>query len=172
MRPEEDRIWALSKLASNVPQSMHKKERQESMGVELSKLASNVPQAMLQEMLEAIWSIGLQQHQAQVLAILLPSLSEAAWATVLELTVVKVRDTGNTTFLLQMLKAAGPLVKQSSPALLYPALHEILHLLAQRTRLDTLTDLALLAPAILPLGGEDAVTQACCATLEVGYWWP
>jgi hypothetical protein len=71
-----------------------------------------------------------------------------------------------------MLKAAGPLVKQSSPALLYPALHEILHLLAQRTRLDTLTDLALLAPAILPLGGEDAVTQACCATLEVGYWWP
>jgi uncharacterized protein YeeX (DUF496 family) len=148
MRPEEDRIWALSKLASNVPQ------------------------AMLQEMLEAIWSIGLQQHQAQVLAVLLPSLSEAAWATALELTVVKVRDTGNTTFLLQMLKAAGSLVKHSSPALLYPALHEILHLLAPRTRLDTLTDLALLAPAIRALGSEDAVTQACCATLEVGYWWP
>ena len=148
MRPEEDRIRALSKLASNVPQ------------------------AMLQEMLEAIWSIGLQQHQAQVLAALLPSLSETAWAIVLELTVVKVRDTGNTTFLLQVLKEAGSLVKQSSPALLYSALHEILPLLAQRTRLDTLTDLALLAPTIRAPGGEDAVTQACRATLEVGYWWP
>jgi hypothetical protein len=40
------------------------------------------------------------------------------------------------------------------------------------TRLDTLTDLALLAPAIHALGSEDAVTQACAATLEVGYWWP
>ena len=45
-------------------------------------------------------------------------------------------------------------------------------MLAQRARLDTLTDLALLAPAIHALGGEDAVTQACSAILEAGYWWP
>lgn len=148
MRPEEDRVWALTKLASNVSEGL------------------------LEEMLEALWSIGLQQHRAQVLEMLLPSLSEAGWATVLGLTVVKMRGTGDTTFLLQMLKAAGSVVNQSSPALLYPALHEILHLLAQRTHRDTLADVALLAPGINALSGEEAVTKACCATMEVGYWWP
>jgi len=112
LRPEEDRVWTLTKLASNVPEEC------------------------LKEMLEAIWSIDRAQHRAQVL------------------------------------KAAGSLAKQSSPALLYPALQEILHLLAQRTRRDALADLALLGSAISALGGEKAVTEVCCATLETGCWWP
>jgi hypothetical protein len=55
---------------------------------------------------------------------------------------------------------------------LYHALHEILHLLAQRTRRDMLADLVFLTPAIRALGGEEAVAEVCCAVLEVGYWWP
>jgi len=148
MRPEEERVWALTKLASHIPEEL------------------------LKEFLVALWSIGMQQHQAQVLAKLLPPLSEAGWATVLELATTKMRDTGDANFLLQVLKAAGSLVGQASPILLYHALHEILQMLAQRTRRDTLADLALLAPAMRALGGEEAVTEVSCAALEVGYWWP
>jgi hypothetical protein len=90
----------------------------------------------------------------------------------LESAVVRMRDTGDAHFLLQVLKAAGSLAKQSSPALLYPALQEILQLLAQCTRRDALADLALLGSAISALGGEKAVTEVCCATLETGCWWP
>jgi hypothetical protein len=90
----------------------------------------------------------------------------------LESAVVRMRDTGDAHFLLHVLKAAGSLAKQSSPTLLYPALQEILHLLAQHTRRDALADLALLWPAINTLGEEKAVTEVCCATLETGCWWP
>ena len=148
MRPEEERVWAFTRLASNVPEGL------------------------LKEMLEALWSTGTEQDRAGVLSTLLPSLSEGGWAKVLELAIVKMRDSGDANFLLQVLRVAGSLVKQISPALLYPALHEILHVLAQRTRGDTLGDLALLAPVISALGGEEAVAEACCATLEVGWWWP
>ncbi len=113
----------------------------------------------------------MEQDRAGVLATLLPSLSEAGWAKVLELAIVKMQDSGDVNFLLQVLRAAGSLVKQISPALLYPALHEILHVLAQRTRGDALVDLALLTPVISALGGEEAVAEACCAILEVGWWW-
>jgi hypothetical protein len=148
MRPEEERVWALTKLAFHVPEEL------------------------LKEFLGALWSIDMPQHQAQVLAKLLPPLSEAGWATVLELATTKMRDTGDANFLLQVLKAAGSLVEQASPIQLYHALHEVLHLLAQRTRRDTLADLALLAPAMRARGGEEAVVEVCCAALEVGYWWP
>jgi hypothetical protein len=148
MRPEEERVWVLTKVASHVPEEL------------------------LKEFLGVLWSIGMQQHQAQVLAKLLPPLSEAGWATVLELARMQMRDRGDANFLLQVFKAAGSLVRQASPMLLYHALHEILHLLAQRTRRDMLADLVLLAPAIRALGGEEAVAEVCCAALEVGYWWP
>ena len=148
MRPEEERTWILGKLASNIPEGL------------------------LKEMLEIVWSIDIEQYRMQVLEILLPSLSEAGWAKVIELATVKMREIGNAHFLLQVLKAADSLVKQVSPALLYPAVHEALHLLAQHTRRDALADLAPLLPTIQALGGQEAVTEAVCATLEVGCWWP
>jgi hypothetical protein len=58
------------------------------------------------------------------------------------------------------------------PALLYPILHEITHLLAQHTRRETLTNLASLAPILLTIGDKKAVIEACNADLEVGCWWP
>ena len=136
----------------------------------LTRLAANVPEELLGEMLEAIWSLNLDR--TRVLATLLSSLSETGWAKVLELATLKMHDSGDVRFVLQVLKAGAALVEHVSPTLLYPALQAILHLDSERTRLETLADLAPLAPVIHALGGEAAVTEACCATLEVGLWWP
>jgi len=88
------------------------------------------------------------------------------------LATAKTRITGNVQFTALVLKVADQFVQQSSPALLYPVLHEILHHLAQYTRRDTLANLALLAPAMRIVGGEKAIVESCCATLEMGCWWP
>jgi hypothetical protein len=48
----------------------------------------------------------------------------------------------------------------------------LLHLLAQRTRQDLLSDLLALEPVIAKLGGTEAVGETFYAVLEVGRWWP
>jgi len=75
-------------------------------------------------------------------------------------------------FLLQMLKAADPPMLQSSSVQLYPVVHKVLRLLAPRERRDMLPDLALLAPVVHVLSGEEAVRKMFEATLEIGCWWP
>jgi hypothetical protein len=50
--------------------------------------------------------------------------------------------------------------------------HEVLRLLDQHERRDTLPDLALLAPVVHVLGGEEPVRKMFKATLEIGCWWP
>ena len=47
---------------------------------------------------------------------------------------------------------------------------ETLHALAQRSRDDILSDLALLTPVLLALGGETALTETAEAIIEVGRW--
>ena len=148
LRAEEDQVWFLRRLASNVPAEL------------------------LEQIFEAVWSLNAAQYQVQVLESLLHSLSQTTWVKVLELAMAKTRATGNVHFTMQVLKAADHLIQQSSPALLYPVLHEILHILAQYTRRDALVNLALLAPAIRAVGGEEAIVESCSATLEVGCWWP
>jgi hypothetical protein len=100
------------------------------------------------------------------------ALSQTTWTKVLALAAAKTRATGKVHFTAQVLKAADQFVQQAPPALLYPVLHDILHLLAQYTRRDTLVNLALLTPAIRVVGGEEAIVEICCSTLEVGCWWP
>ena len=146
IRPEEDQLWMLTRLAVNVPEEF------------------------LGEMLEAIWSINLDR--TRVLAALLPSLSETGWAKVLELTATKTRTSGDPRFMLQVLNAGETLMERLPPALLYPALQAILQLNVERTRLETLIDLAQLPPTIYALGGEAAMMDATFATLELGHWWP
>jgi hypothetical protein len=80
--------------------------------------------------------------------------------------------TGDANYGLEILKAAGSLAQPSPSTLLYSVVHEVLRFLSQRERRDTLPDLALLIPTIRVVGGEEAVTDGCSATLEVGYWWP
>lgn len=138
----------------------------------LRRLASNIPEELLHEILETVWSLTTMQYQMQVLESLINALSQTTWVKVLELAMAKTRATGNAQFTAQVLKAADQFVQQSSPALLYPVLHEILHFLAQYTRRDTLVNLALLVPTIRIVGGEEAVVESCCAALEVGCWWP
>jgi uncharacterized protein YeeX (DUF496 family) len=138
----------------------------------LTKLASNVPEDLLNEMLDAVAAIDMQQHRVQILDTLLLSLSQTAWAKVLALLISRIRASKDINFALQTLKIADPLIQQSAPALLYPILREILHQLAAHPRRDALNDLALLIPALNTCGGEKAITETFCATLETGCWWP
>lgn len=163
----EDRLRVLFPAMLKAVQAVRPEEGQLWM---LTRLAVNVPEEFLSEMLETIWSINLDR--SRVLAALLPSLSATGWAKVLELTAVKTYASGDPRFMLQVLKAGEALVEHLPPALLYPALQAVLQLDAERTRLETLADLAQISPVIHALGGEAAVTEACCATLAVGHWWP
>jgi ribosomal 50S subunit-associated protein YjgA (DUF615 family) len=48
----------------------------------------------------------------------------------------------------------------------------LLHNLARRTRRSLLQNIQVLAPAIVTLGGEEAVEQTVLSILVVGRWWP
>ena len=134
----------------------------------LKALASHLPEDMFEEALGVVQEMPSEEERAQMLEMLAPRVPESLLPQFLRV----VQAIQSERWRAQVLRVAGSLVKQISPALLYPALHEILHVLAQRTRGDALVDLALLAPVISALGGEEAVAGACCATLEVGWWWP
>ncbi|MBV9616077.1 MAG: hypothetical protein JO031_11530, partial [Ktedonobacteraceae bacterium] len=71
-----------------------------------------------------------------------------------------------------LLKAADSLAHRLPSAQFYSILHEVLRLLSQRERRDTLLDLVQLIPTIQVLGSGGAVAESCSAALEVGYWWP
>ena len=58
------------------------------------------------------------------------------------------------------------------PSVLYPLWQETLHVLAQRTRSDLLSDLCALTPVILALGGPEALEETARAIVDVGRWWP
>jgi hypothetical protein len=138
----------------------------------LMKLASHIPQELLREMLDTTWLLTMGQYRVRVLEILLPTLSQAAWIEVLELVNTKMLTTEDANWALEVLNAASPLTQLSSSVLLYSVLHDVLRLLSQHERRDTLLDLSLLAPGIRVAGGEKAIVESCSATLEVGHWWP
>jgi hypothetical protein len=83
-----------------------------------------------------------------------------------------MHDTGDPRYAIQVLRGIQNDSKYITPALLYPILHAILHLLASLPRRDTLIYLASLLPAIQRAGGEQAILEINTATLEIGNWWP
>jgi hypothetical protein len=138
----------------------------------LTKLASHIPQEQLREMLNITWSLTTRQYRMYVLKVLLPTLSQVAWTEVLDLVSTKIHTTGDASWALEVLNAAIPLAQPSSSFLLYSVLHELLRILSQHGRRETLVDLSLLASSIREVGGEAAIVESCSAALEVGYWWP
>lgn len=136
----------------------------------VTSLAANVPAEQAEIMLDAIWSIESGEASEQALLAYLATLAPASWTCALDLATAKTRATGDVRYLLGVLVAASSLSEQ--PALLYPALREILHILEQRPRPQALSDLTKLAPVVRALGGEEAITATCCSILEIGSWWP
>ncbi len=138
----------------------------------LTRVARRAPEEMLPETMKILWSIETEQIQQMVLTVLLPTLTPGGWDRVLEMATAKARASGDLRFLTRILRVAGQLAQPPAPSLLYPALRDLLHLLAQEVRRDTLIQLAPLAATIAVAGGETAVREACCAALEPGSWWP
>jgi len=138
----------------------------------LHRIVLRIPPTLLTETLETIQAITMPTQRTKILTALLTALAPDTWPTVITWTIGKIHETDELQFSLQIIEAAGPLLQQSSPALLYPLLYEILHHLTQHTRQEAITDLSNIVPALLATGGEEAVTEACSANLEVGCWWP
>lgn len=138
----------------------------------LTTLAPRIPEETLPDVMEMLWSFESEQRRADVLAVLLPALTSSGWHRIIDLATAKTRASGDVRFLDSIVQAAGSLEHPPSARLLYPALRDLLHLLAQFTRRDALTHLMPLAPAIRALGGETAITEVCYAVLETGHWWP
>jgi uncharacterized protein YeeX (DUF496 family) len=142
----------------------------------LDKLAFNVPEELVPEMFEVLWSLKAVLYQVPILEKflqkLLPSLSQTAWVKVLELAQTRMRATEEIYFTVRLLKAADNLVPQSTSALLYPIVHDVIHLISQYTRKEAFINLAFLIPTMRTISGTQAIVASCSATLEVGNWWP
>ena len=140
----------------------------------LNKLVGHVPESTLPAVLEAIWSIQMAGGWNNALSALLtsPHFTPRAWLQVLEIAGEKTRSTGETRYLLQVLKVAPIELQRTAPEQLYRALHRMLLLLAQRTRREALADLVSLETTLRALGGEETNLAIACATLEIGCWWP
>jgi hypothetical protein len=138
----------------------------------LQRMTQYLPEDLLTETFEIIWSMADSSYRTQALQALVSYLSADGWLKVLELVQAKMHTTRNPQITVEFLSVAKDKVKQSTPAQLYPILHETLHLMVQQTRRDTLVALTSLLPTIHIVGGKQAVQQTCNATLEIGCWWP
>jgi len=180
----KDSLHLLAVLAPYLPEDMSEvivppllKTIQDLKGDEdrmflLHRIVHRVPSSLLLETLETIQAVTLSTQRTRVLTAFLSALAPDTWPTIITWITSKIHETGELQFSMQVVSAARTLIQQSSPTLLYPLLHEILHHLTQHTRQEALTNLTNIAPALLAAGGEEAVTEACSANLEVGYWWP
>jgi hypothetical protein len=181
-RPDSEQLKLLVGLAPRLPESEFRtllpellqaarRQPQESERVRiLTALAPRIPEESLPEVVDVLWS--LEGEREGVLAALLPALTPAGWSKILELATAKMRAGGDVHVLGQILQGASTLAHTPGTSTLYPALRDLLHLLAQSTRRDTLAHLMPLATTLRALGGEKAVIETCCAALETGYWWP
>jgi len=61
---------------------------------------------------------------------------------------------------------------QAGPGEAYSTVTALLHSSSNRQRVQLLTDLAALTPALVALGGPDTAVATAQAIQEVGCWWP
>ncbi len=177
-------LYLLAELAPRLPseksslivslllQILAELKRPEERELLLSKMAPYLPSALLPTLLEATWSLAIPMLQTRILKAFLPSISPTDYRTMLDWIRTKVYETGETQFSMQVLSLVSSLKDQPSPPSLYPLLHDTLHHLTQQTRREALAEIAYLAPALLAIGGENAVIEAYSANLEIGCWWP
>jgi hypothetical protein len=151
LQVEEDQTWILRQLASNIPEGPLEQ--------------------MLGELLNALKAMNMSS-QLQVLEALLPALSTTGWKQVLDWAISELHTTENTYIAAWILKSGYALWEESASSWFYPLTHEILRLLSQKTRRETLVDLALLLPIVSKVGGAEAIMKTSSAILEIGDWWP
>lgn len=180
----ERQAWHITELACRLPEqdfleylpmllqaARLTRVDEDRVGV-LARLVPRISKQALPELLELLWGIESPEGRERVLIALLPTLDAEGWTSVFDLTRARVDKTGDIHALTQLLSAVGKLAQPPSPALLYPPLHALLRQLAQQTRREAMSYLAPLAALVRTLGGDEAAGDVCCATLEVGSWWP
>ena len=148
IRYEYDRAMALAEIAPKLPD----------------------PQEALNEALAVARQIQNESARAMALAEIAPKLPDPQEALNEALAVAS--QIQNEYDRAGVLAKIAPRMSELSPSELYPLWQENLHVLAQRTRKDLLSDLGALAPVILALGGPEALEDTACAIQDVGRWWP
>jgi hypothetical protein len=140
----------------------------------LAHMAEHLPRHTVPAVLEILWDTQMDYGLTGVLAALfrVPDITAETWKRVLELASERTRTGGDTRYLLYILACAPVALQQTTPQLLYRALHSILHSLARSPRREVLNDLGTLEPALRALGGVETVMATISAALEIGRWWP
>lgn len=131
-------------------------------------LTGELREEALAEALAAARAIGNEWARAEALAALAPYLTGELVAEGL----AAARAIGDEGARARALAALAPQMAELASAVLCPLWKETLHHLAARTRRDVLSDLGALAPALVALGGQEAVVTTLRAVLDVGRWWP
>lgn len=151
-------------------------ELEEARGSILIELVPILPDNLLNETLMVIRKIENDDIKGPLLAKLILFLPEPLKENVLRETLASISKIqyGSKDFDYRpmALGKLAPYMAELSHIKLYPLWCETLHLLAYHTREDLLVDLQALIPAIVALGGPDALEETAQAIEDVGSWWP
>jgi tetratricopeptide (TPR) repeat protein len=172
--------YALLELARRLAQSGPVDEAMEMAKViageglkaddDLAELADRLAQAgRMDEGLDVARGIDNEVHRARALAMLAPRLKESGHVKQ-ALEMAHGIDVGQSRA--YALATLAPRLAALPLAEALPIWEETLRRSGTRSRHQLMTDLTDLAPAIVAIGGSEAIAQTCQAIEDVGRWWP
>ncbi len=177
---ESDRAKVLAALAPHLPPSLIGKAldtirtvgndfyRTEALVVLIPHLPEDDRDAILREGFEGVRGIADEHYRAEALTVLAPHLPPSLIGDVLDI-IRTIMDEDRRIRVSQSL--ASTLVQIPGPKL-YPFWHELLSLLAARTRRHLLEHISAFSPAPVQLSGSRAIVEIARAISHVGQWWP
>jgi hypothetical protein len=127
---------------------------------------------VLEDALTAAQDIDFEKDRAQALASLAQHLEESTRIEILKKALEVAREITAERNRAQALGLVVLRLAELPPEKLHPLLGDTFRVLAARTRQDFLSDLRVLAPVLLALGGEKAIAGTYRAIKDVGRWWP
>ncbi len=177
---EGHRAEALTGLAPHLPVDLQRKAlaAAQAIGNEIYRaraLTDLVPHLSepskgraCQQALDAAQAIGNEIYRARALTDLVPHLP----ADLLPKALAAAQAFGAQERRVKALTDLAPHLARLPSSDLYDPWRKALHILADRTRQNLLSDLQALVPVIRALGGPSALADVFHAIQEVGRWWP
>jgi len=182
IKKEGERAMALAKIAPNLtdPQKTDileealsaarkiKPERRRAMA--FAEIAPKFPDPT--DALSVAREIKKEGERAMALAKIAPNLTDPRKTDILEEALSISREASENYLRNNCLTEIAPLLAGISPTRLFSLWCKTLHILAQRTRNDLLSDIVALSPVIAALSAPESIEDTVQAILDVGQWWP
>lgn len=139
----------------------------------LTGVAFHLSQRQRSATLEVVWdiihAIESRWDRWEIVKELAPVLAKLGTP---KRALVSAREIPYSEDRVEALRGIVPFLLKLDPADLYPLWCETLRILAERNRADLLSDLCVLAPVIIALGGPKSIVETFRAIQDVGRWWP